>query len=501
MGGGYYSGDVGSRQRSSVTENFRYQGYTDERKPKRPEERQVHPDLNVSGKERVCDDPMDLSIGDIKHTTPIVGAMDLTRSRGDDANVIFGKIPMFIGQIYLNNYVPYPSVCWAGYGNAKVDLASIQITQFENDNRMDDQLKLMWLEKGGGGTGMESAELLAYFYARHCHLACNDRGKKGIFYFTTDAGFHPYVSKTEVKRIFGDDISQDIESAKIFAELQKKFDVYVIFPQLSWKDRKADIDEEIKLRVQRAGGMYEGVDIRASLIWNNRNDLDLHVITPSGFHIFYGEKRAPCGGELDVDRNVNGETIKPIENTRWAKGKARKGHYRIFVQNYRFHDSPKEETPYRVEVEVNGQVQHFEGIMPAQQTGSRSDQPVYEFDFDPSVRESQPQEDKYAGFDDKTIRKQWTGVIPSENFLEIGDPKGIVDVMLGVLAIGQGHHSLDSYIADMKNRDQTDERCAQTRHALSPLALINSQENVVDANQLPLVKSGGKSGTSRTKRL
>src|SRR5207253_1562968 len=91
------------------------------------------------------------------------------------------------------------------------------------------------------------------------------------------------------------------------------------------------VDAEIRERVRAAGGMHEGVDIRASLLWNNRNDLDLHVITPRGEHVYFASKRATCGGWLDVDMNVRGETTKPVENTRWAKGAAKRGHYRIYV--------------------------------------------------------------------------------------------------------------------------------------------------------------------------
>ncbi|MCS6901117.1 MAG: hypothetical protein RMJ98_17635 [Myxococcales bacterium] len=94
----------------------------------------------------------------------------------------------------------------------------------------------------------------------------------------------------------------------------------------------AGIDAEIRRRVLAAGGTYEGVDIRASLLWNNRNDLDLHAITPAKEHIYFGNRRASCGGWLDVDMNVRGETEAPVENIRWLKGVAQAGTYTFYVQ-------------------------------------------------------------------------------------------------------------------------------------------------------------------------
>ena len=144
------------------------------------------------------------------------------------------------------------------------------------------------------------------------------------------------------------------------------------------------VDAEIRERVVAAGGMHEGVDIRASLLWNNRNDLDLHIMTPRGEHVYFGNKRGKCGGWLDVDMNVSGETTRPVENIRWAKGTAPRGHYRVYVQNFRFHEPSQAATPFKVELEVNGEVWHVEDTIPAGRTKADSDNTVFEFDYDPA---------------------------------------------------------------------------------------------------------------------
>ena len=68
--------------------------------------------------------------------------------------------------------------------------------------------------------------------------------------------------------------------------------------------------------------------------------------------------------------------------------------YRVFVQNYRFHEPDAAPTPYRVEIEVNGKIKRFEGVISGKgETGPRSDIQIAEFVYDPSQR---PQEDPQA---------------------------------------------------------------------------------------------------------
>ena len=89
MGGGTYSQDVANEARSSNTDAFSYQAYTvaDDSGARR---RGVHPKLNPYKTRR-----------EVNNETPIVVALDVTRSRGDDTKLMYEKLPMLMGQIAL----------------------------------------------------------------------------------------------------------------------------------------------------------------------------------------------------------------------------------------------------------------------------------------------------------------------------------------------------------------------------------------------------------------
>jgi Ca-activated chloride channel family protein len=134
---------------------------------------------------------------------------------------------------------------------------------------------------------------------------------------------------------------------------------------------------EFSGRLAQAGA--QSGDIRVSLLWNNRNDLDIHVVTPRQEEIFYGHPRDAAGGFLDVDMNVMGETTKPVENIFWAQGKAPQGQYRVFVQNFSYNESSHEPTAFQVEIKNGNEYSHFEGTVSG--SGSSSNTEVCTFEY------------------------------------------------------------------------------------------------------------------------
>ena len=90
----------------------------------------------------------------------------------------------------------------------------------------------------------------------------------------------------------------------------------------------------LEKRLEREGAKRGAVQI--SLMWNNWNDLDLHVITPSGEHIYHDHRKSTCGGELDVDMNFKPTSNTPVENIVWTKTPPA-GVYRIGIRHYKIH--------------------------------------------------------------------------------------------------------------------------------------------------------------------
>jgi hypothetical protein len=113
-----------------------------------------------------------------------------------------------------------------------------------------------------------------------------------------------------------------------------------------------ELTERLKREGARSG------DVQVSLMWSNRNDLDLHVVDPAGEEISFKSKRSRSGGWLDVDMNANprrGLSSQPVENVFWPAGGAPLGSYRIFVNHYGNHGG-RDPTDFIVGVLVGGNV-------------------------------------------------------------------------------------------------------------------------------------------------
>ena len=103
-------------------------------------------------------------------------------------------------------------------------------------------------------------------------------------------------------------------------------------------------------RAQRQGAQSGKLQI--ILAWDDRNDLDLHVVCPDGVDINFIRRRA-CGGALDVDANgdMHQLTSTPVENVYFTEPPP--GRYRIVVDPYGMRE--RGASPFRVTIRRDGQ--------------------------------------------------------------------------------------------------------------------------------------------------
>jgi len=346
--------------------------------------------------------------------TPIVIALDVTASRGDDSKILYDKLPVFWGTLKMQKYALDPALSFAAIGDAPCkDSYPIQVCNFDGGSTLDNWIKKIFLEEGGGGTGQESYEMTAFYYSKFAKLT---KAAKGIFFFSGDEHFYDALAKEDIKEQLGLDFPEDVSSKFIFAQLQKKFDVFLLYPKKTLADRKKDIDQELAKRLAREGAKSGAVAI--SLMWNNKSDLDLHVFAPSGEEISYRTKISGCGGELDVDMNAGGAcSMEPVENIYW-KGAAPLGKYKIVVNNYTTANDVKLPFAFKVAVKINGDTEMIDGFV----TQTKDNVTVKEFTYTgpkpkPTGDAASKAADPYSGYDDKSISDQWASVIPRSHIL------------------------------------------------------------------------------------
>ena len=184
-------------------------------------------------------DPKDVTVRESRdsaehpETVAIAVLLDVTGSMRDVPRRLQEKLPKLLGLLLRKGYVEHPQILFGAIGDATCDRAPLQVGQFESDNRMDDQLGLLVLEGGGGGQMTESYELAAYFMARHTSIDCwEKRGHKGYLFLIGDELPYATVDPHLVHEVIGDaGYREPARTDAIFAELQKRWEVFYILPE------------------------------------------------------------------------------------------------------------------------------------------------------------------------------------------------------------------------------------------------------------------------------
>lgn len=161
----------------------------------------------------------------------IIVGLDVTGSMGMIAEHMATKsLGRLFGLIYDLAPVADPHIMLMAIGDITSDRAPLQVSQFEADIRIGQQLADIWLEGRGGGNDYESYDLPWYFAARRTSIDCWEKRNEKGYIFTIGDELPPRgkIQKTALKEYFNMDEQEDMSPTQMLKEAQEKYDVFHI---------------------------------------------------------------------------------------------------------------------------------------------------------------------------------------------------------------------------------------------------------------------------------
>lgn len=203
-------------------------------------------------KQVACRESLDSS--EHPNSTPIIIGLDVTGSMSRLLQVVAEKLGVLVQEILDRNPVADPQIMFNAIGDAPAgDSAPLQVTQFESDIRIAEQLTQLYFEQGGGGNGFESYPLAWYFAARHTKIDSFDKqGRKGFLFTIGDDGYPEQLTQREIQRVFGDIIETGIPVAEMLAEVNRKYEVFHLCMAQGGSHRDSDLEKWRELLGERA---------------------------------------------------------------------------------------------------------------------------------------------------------------------------------------------------------------------------------------------------------
>ena len=172
-------------------------------------------------------------------STPVIIGVDVTGSMGSLAEeLIVGGLHTTFTELLDRRPIPDPHVMAMAIGDAWCDRAPLQVTQFEADIRIAEQLTELWLEGGGGGNRGESYSLAhAFAGLKTVHDAFSKRGKKGFLFTVGDEPNLDGVTRDQLRDVLGIDAQADLSAADCVDLASRTYELFHIIVDGSYAAR------------------------------------------------------------------------------------------------------------------------------------------------------------------------------------------------------------------------------------------------------------------------
>jgi hypothetical protein len=185
--------------------------------------RMMHKDLDPKGVIRESRDS-----DDNPNSNAIIIALDVTGSMDPvlDQMARVG-LPTLAEELYTHKPVSDPHLMFMGIGDANYDESPLQVTQFEADIRVAEQLQKIWLERHGGGNNSESYSFAWYFATYKTKIDCFEkRNKKGYLFTVGDEELNASLTRDQINTFIDDKNEDDVKSDMLINFVSKKYEVF-----------------------------------------------------------------------------------------------------------------------------------------------------------------------------------------------------------------------------------------------------------------------------------
>lgn len=161
-------------------------------------------------------------------SSALIVALDVTGSMQPVIDAMARKgLNTLATEVYDRKPITDPHLMFMGIGDVEFDRAPLQVTQFEADIRIAEQLEKLYLEGGGGGNQYESYMLAWYFAAYHTAIDCfGKRGKKGYLFTIGDEGPTPHLSRDHINDVLGYRPQIDVDRDTLLTYVSRQWEVF-----------------------------------------------------------------------------------------------------------------------------------------------------------------------------------------------------------------------------------------------------------------------------------